>query len=1168
MASSLQDLLAEDGFRRKKLLSKSKASSFHSGSTTRHLANSDPHKRHSMSGDRIRTEKTRSDVSWFAVNNDLPTGDGVAGRRPSVDGGSKKEVRDGLGETGATRLREARSLNRIFPRSLPRNEIVEVEGEDFERYKDIYSNELYSSEKRKDKYLIGSMEDDGLEESSKKDTKFDRRNGHSSNKYVPGRTSFSDSNRQSRKLPETSHDRSRRDSSYSKTSEDVRRQKSDKVLRAVPEPALDEIAIQAIVSILSGCIKQFLKDENFRHELRDKCISFLNFVDLEEGNAESRIIARFEQAIETVEKAAEESASERDLKRASLQLSVITGLNNADLKDGLTAGVPNYKLSACAHLYLSVVYKLLKKDRVSAKHLLQVFCDTPFHARMTLLPELWDQLFLPHLTHLKTWYDQEADSIADRQNKPRKLKLLGKMYNEMLDSGTYQFAVYYKDWLTEGVESPPTPAIHIPSVVSLQEAQQGSSESHSSEAPSPGGSQLMVSKKLYDSVFSRASKPDPNDTEDDGEMENLDTITRSSDGSFVVKQITQDSAERVQYQYHDTEDDYSKSVPEDRSLSVSSSCSRTFLKENGLFTTEEQKWGSLGVSDLPESNLNHQFGDMSRENSESPRTLHAQENKVTLKIHVNSVFEQKHMEDSSDHNLSMISNFSEPSIASSIVNPIKARSSIEDLHGNYFEGVTFSGIPQDFICPLNGRLFEDPVTLETGQTFERLAIKAWFDQGNRTCPVTGKALECLVLPLPNSILKRMIRSWKSEHCRKLLAFASHVVGTLARDVSSHCDETAISVLEQLLTCFSNEERTENAKHLISLGGLQFLLQRFHYGKVEEKSRAAALLSCCIEADADCRNQIARDINKQYVMEMLQSQQFKIRTNAVLLLMELICLKRKKDVTTFLSGLQIEGMVDTMDVLLACLQSSPANHRPLVAVLLLHVDLLVERKLSTPLHREEAVDAITEALECSLTDENVQKNCCTALLILGRFFSCSGKSSQSWILKQEDCSGNSEVNSLDNEEDISLADDMSPLDEGENSSEDWLRNLTVSLLGYGKKSFVETLSKCLGSENLELIRMCLITVEWLSRALSSLPGSEFQLSAFSSLIFPLKQCLKTSEQVEQKILASMSMLNFSKISECRVLLRENTEDIAVPLENLAEVTWSAKLLHDIISEENH
>lgn len=97
------------------------------------------------------------------------------------------------------------------------------------------------------------------------------------------------------------------------------------------------------------------------------------------------------------------------------------------------------------------------------------------------------------------------------------------------------------------------------------------------------------------------------------------------------------------------------------------------------------------------------------------------------------------------------------------------------------------------------------------------------------------------------------------------------------------------------------------------------------------------------------------------------------------------------------------------------------------------------------------------------------------------------------------------------------------------SEYWLRYLTVTLLGNGKKSILETLSKCLGSEHLDLVRMCLITAEWMSRALSSLSDSEFQLSAFSSLIPPLKENLKNSEHVEHKILASTSLLNFSKIS---------------------------------------
>lgn len=79
--------------------------------------------------------------------------------------------------------------------------------------------------------------------------------------------------------------------------------------------------------------------------------------------------------------------------------------------------------------------------------------------------------------------------------------------------------------------------------------------------------------------------------------------------------------------------------------------------------------------------------------------------------------------------------------------------------------------PHDFICPLTGQLFEDPVTLETGQTFEREAIGEWFDQGNRTCSVTGKTLACSTVPLANSILKYVIDSqykFRFESCNMIL----------------------------------------------------------------------------------------------------------------------------------------------------------------------------------------------------------------------------------------------------------------------------------------------------------------------------------------------------------------------------------------------------------------
>nr|XP_004296299.2 PREDICTED: putative E3 ubiquitin-protein ligase LIN-1 [Fragaria vesca subsp. vesca] len=1201
MASSLEDLLAEDGFKGRKLWARSRAS-LRTESMPQHRSPDQP-KRHSVSGDRIRTGRTRSDVNRNGAKEDVLTGDDTRGRRGlrddllrrnEVDGESKKEVRvsrlgstsgwearslnsnvterdhasvwearsvkSNLSDRGHASVWEARSVRSNFSdrvhasvweagssksnvtEDLPRTEIVEVEDEE---YKDIYSNELYRSEGRNGKYYNGSMEKEGFDERLRKLTEADRRHSNSSTTNVSGRVSFSEVNRKSRKQRASSQDRLKRGSSISKTSEDSRRKKRDKVLLPDSKPALDEIAIKAMVSILSGYIKRFIKEEEFRRALRDNCMSSLNFNDQEEEHAERKVILNLEEAMETIAMAAEDSANEKGLRRASLQLSVITGLTSDDLKDGFTSGVSNCRLSACAHLYLSVVYKILKKDRVSAKHLLQVFCDSPFTARTILLPELWDYLFLPHLSHLKVWYDQEADSVADAQNGPRKLELLGKVYNDILDSGTYQFALYYKDWLTEGIESPCIPSVPIPSV-SLRQVQQGSSHGYSSEMASPAGPQSMVSRKLYDSVFGRASKTEVYEVKDDGQIESYEDCMRTPDGSAVVVQERPYSGEAAQYGYRDIEEDPSKSALENESLAG-----------NELSMEPEQQWSFSRDSDPPESDLNDQFGNISKENTESTKMPHQpapEKMELTQKGVTKSI--------------STGSNSSQASITSSIINPVKEKSSSEELLGNYVEeGIDLSSIPQDFLCPLSGELFEDPVTLETGQTFERSAIRAWFDEGNRTCPVTGKALESPAVPLTNLILKRVIHSWKSEHSRQLLAYASHVVGTSGRVGSKHHDETIIFVLEQLLTCFSKKERTANARHLISLGCLQFLLQRFEIGKEEEKSRVAALFSCCMEADADCRSLIASSINKHCLVELLQGKEVNLRTNAVLLMTELICLKRKKDVSLFLTGLHNEGRVNTMAILLELLQSSLPNQRPLAAVLLFYLDILVSTKPQEySIYRSVAVDAIAESLDCSLTDVNVRENCCKALRILGLHFSMSGKLlSEKWITKEAEPNG--EVNSVENEEDGSLASDTYPLDDEDNLTEYWLRYLTITLLGYGKKSILEILSKCLGSEHWDLVRMCLITAEWLSRALSSLSGSEFQLSAFSSLIPPLKETLKNSEHVEHKILASMSLLNFTKISECRVLLMESTEDISIPLQNLAEVTWSAKVLYAIISGEN-
>lgn len=54
-------------------------------------------------------------------------------------------------------------------------------------------------------------------------------------------------------------------------------------------------------------------------------------------------------------------------------------------------------------------------------------------------------------------------------------------------------------------------------------------------------------------------------------------------------------------------------------------------------------------------------------------------------------------------------------------------------------------------CPLSGKRFKDPVTLQTGYTFEREAITKHLEE-ELTCPISGKKLFCEIL-IPNLAIK-------------------------------------------------------------------------------------------------------------------------------------------------------------------------------------------------------------------------------------------------------------------------------------------------------------------------------------------------------------------------------------------------------------------------------
>ncbi|KAK9756495.1 hypothetical protein RND81_01G101900 [Saponaria officinalis] len=70
-------------------------------------------------------------------------------------------------------------------------------------------------------------------------------------------------------------------------------------------------------------------------------------------------------------------------------------------------------------------------------------------------------------------------------------------------------------------------------------------------------------------------------------------------------------------------------------------------------------------------------------------------------------------------------------------------------------------VPSVFICPISLEPMQDPVTLCTGQTYERSNIMKWISLGNLTCPTTMQELWDDSIT-PNKTLQQLIFSWFSQ----------------------------------------------------------------------------------------------------------------------------------------------------------------------------------------------------------------------------------------------------------------------------------------------------------------------------------------------------------------------------------------------------------------------
>ncbi|KAL8127956.1 U-box domain-containing protein 30-like [Apium graveolens] len=130
--------------------------------------------------------------------------------------------------------------------------------------------------------------------------------------------------------------------------------------------------------------------------------------------------------------------------------------------------------------------------------------------------------------------------------------------------------------------------------------------------------------------------------------------------------------------------------------------------------------------------------------------------------------------------------------------------------------------PPVFICPISLEPMQDPVTLCTGQTYERSNILKWFSLGHFTCPTTMQELWDDSVT-PNSTLYQLSYSWFSQKYVAMKKRSEDVQGRVLeiletlKKVKGQARVNSLRELKQVVITHDSAKKT-----VVENGGVSFL----------------------------------------------------------------------------------------------------------------------------------------------------------------------------------------------------------------------------------------------------------------------------------------------------------------------------------------------------------
>ncbi|OMO63214.1 hypothetical protein COLO4_32637 [Corchorus olitorius] len=240
-------------------------------------------------------------------------------------------------------------------------------------------------------------------------------------------------------------------------------------------------------------------------------------------------------------------------------------------------------------------------------------------------------------------------------------------------------------------------------------------------------------------------------------------------------------------------------------------------------------------------------------------------------------------------------------------------------------------VPYHFRCPISLELMRDPVTVSTGQTYDRTSIEAWVATGNTTCPVTRAPLSDFTL-IPNHTLRRLIQDW----CVANQAFGIQriptpkqpaeptVVRSLLNQASSVSTpfQSRLSALRRLKGLARDSDK--NRSLISSLNAREILanivFSETGSGSSELNHEALAVLVMFQLTESECALIASDSIKVVYLSQLLFHSSIEVRVNSASLIEIVLAGTRSSDLRAEISN--VDGIFEGVTDILKNLNSYP------------------------------------------------------------------------------------------------------------------------------------------------------------------------------------------------------------------------------------------------------